>query len=165
MNLNNIEIRLASPADAESIAGVLYAAFVEYQRLYTAEGFRVTVSDASMVRDRINEGPVWVALLDQLIVGTAGAVAHGDSLYIRGMAVLPSARDNGVGQKLLKHIEKYARSQSFERMFLSTTPFLDRAIALYEHFGFRRADYGPSHLFETPLFTMEKSLKDEPAKP
>jgi len=159
MKPNDIEIRVASAADADSIAAVLHAAFVEYQMLYTAEAFRATVANATMVRDRMNDGPVWIALLDQLIAGTTGAVAHGESLYIRGMAVLPSARGKGIGENLLQHIENYARAHDFTRMFLSTTPFLDRAIALYEHFGFRHIDAGPSDLFGTPLFTMEKILK------
>ncbi len=34
-----------------------------------------------------------------------------------------------------------------------------RAIALYERYGFRRTDDGPSALFGTPLFTMVKTLE------
>jgi hypothetical protein len=41
---------------------------------------------------------------------------------------------------------------------LSTTPFLDAAIALYERCGFRRTAGGPLELAGTPLFTMEKRL-------
>ena len=43
-------------------------------------------------------------------------------------------------------------------MFLSTTPFLESAIRLYEKFGFQRTSDGPLDLFGTPLFTMQKSL-------
>src|SRR5260370_227302 len=45
-------------------------------------------------------------------------------------------------------------------MYLSTTPFLDRAIRLYERFGFQRSDEGPLDLFGTPLFTMTKRLNE-----
>ncbi|HEV8659305.1 MAG TPA: hypothetical protein VGS96_11840 [Thermoanaerobaculia bacterium] len=41
-------------------------------------------------------------------------------------------------------------------LVLSTTPFLDRAIALYERCGFRRTDEPPHDRFGTPLFTMRK---------
>lgn len=107
---------------------------------------------------RAKEGPVWVALHDGRIVGTASAISKGDSLYIRGMAVIPIARGKGVGHDLLSHIENFAKANSVSRLFLSTTPFLDRAIRLYERFGFRRTDQGPHELFGTPLFTMEKFL-------
>lgn len=41
---------------------------------------------------------------------------------------------------------------------LSTTPFLARAIRLYEQSGFQPTTEGPSDLFGTPLFTMVKTL-------
>ena len=80
------------------------------------------------------------------------------ALYIRGMAVHPHARGQHIGELLLSHIEQFARRKAFNRLFLSTTPFLDRAIRLYQSFGFRRTSEGPNGLFGTPLFTMEKSL-------
>ena len=77
---------------------------------------------------RIKEGPVWIATLDGLVVGTVSVVPKGESLYLRGMAVLPSARGQRIGKVLLTHVEKLAACQGFSRLFLSTTPFLDRAI-------------------------------------
>jgi hypothetical protein len=47
----------------------------------------------------------------------------------------------------------------YERLLLSTTPFLDRAIRLYEKFGFRRNGEPPHDLFGTPLITMDKIIK------
>jgi GNAT superfamily N-acetyltransferase len=159
MKANDIEIRLAVPADATDIAALLLDSFLEYEMLYTPEGFRATTADPDMVQQRMNEGPVWIAFLDERIVGTVAIVAeHADSLYIRGMAVLPSARGKAIGKTMLTQVEDYARKYGFKRMFLSTTPFLDRAIALYEHFGFCRTADGSHDLFGTPLFTMEKSV-------
>jgi N-acetylglutamate synthase-like GNAT family acetyltransferase len=106
----------------------------------------------------MREGPVWVSLLNETIVATVAVVPKGKSLYIRGMAVQPSARGHHIGELLLKRIERFAVSEGFERMFLSTTPFLNRAIRLYEGFGFQRTDGGPHELHGTPLFTMEKLL-------
>ena len=41
---------------------------------------------------------------------------------------------------------------------MSTNPFLDSAICLYEAFGFRRVNDGTHDLFGPPLFTMEKTV-------
>jgi ribosomal protein S18 acetylase RimI-like enzyme len=74
------------------------------------------------------------------------------------MAVHPNARGRQIGNLLLEEIERFATAAGFTRLYLSTTPSLDRAIRLYERFGFQRIDEGPNELFGTPLFTMEKVL-------
>ena len=74
------------------------------------------------------------------------------------MAVLPAARGHKVGELILNQIESYAAARGYKSLWLSTTPFLARAIRLYEHFGYRRSSEGPHDLFGTPLFTMVKVL-------
>ena len=152
------QIRLAAPADAATIASLLYKSFVEYEALYTQEGFAVTVSTREQIQARMDEGPVWVALENGAVVGTVSAVLKDQGLYIRGMGVDPSARGKGIGRNLLDYAEKFAIESRCSRLFLSTTPFLTRAIKLYEVYGFRRCDGGPDILFGTPLFTMVKPL-------
>jgi GNAT superfamily N-acetyltransferase len=156
---SNVRMRMAVPDDAPAIASVLYQAFVEHKPAYTDGGFAATTSTSDQIRSRMSEGPVWVVLQDEAIVGTVSVVPRGDVLYIRGMAVLPTARGQGIGEMLLKHVEGYAYEQGHRRLYLSTTPFLLRAISLYEHFGFARSSEGPYDLFGTPLFTMVKTLK------
>jgi ribosomal protein S18 acetylase RimI-like enzyme len=158
VNDSAIEIRRALRAETAAIAAVLYESFEEYRPLYTDGGFAATAPTPERVVRRMDEGPVWVALLEGVVVGTAAAVRKHSDLYIRGMAVVPGARGHRVGELLLREIEKFAIEQRCRRLFLSTTPFLDRAIRLYENFGFRRTAEGPQDLFGTPLFVMEKVL-------
>lgn len=155
---NAIEIRQAALSDAQDIVSLLYESFVEYRSLYTAEGFAATAISEAETIDRMREGPVFVATMNGIVVGTVAIVSKGESLYIRGMAVLPSARGQRIGEQLLTYVEDFAVSHGIRRLFLSTTPFLERAIRLYERFGFARIDEGPEDLFGTPLFTMEKRL-------
>lgn len=162
MNLTReIEIRSAEVRDAPAIAFLLADSFAEYQPLYTAEGFAATAITGEQVAQRIAEGPVWVALSDESVVGTVTVVTRSESLYVRGMAVHPKARGQRIGELLLAEVERFAGAGRFQRLFLSTTPFLDRAIRLYERHGFQRTDQGPHDLQGTPLFTMEKFLHDE----
>jgi N-acetylglutamate synthase-like GNAT family acetyltransferase len=153
-----IDIRLAHPQDAPAIAQVLYESFVEYEALYTPEGFAATAPNADLIKTRMHEGPVWIACRDKRVLGTVAAVVKGNSLYMRGMAVLPSARGLRVAARLLKQVQQAARNQGCRRVFLSTTPFLSAAIQLYENYGFRRTDEPPHDIFGTPLFTMEKAV-------
>jgi GNAT superfamily N-acetyltransferase len=136
----------------------LYEAFVEFEPLYTPGGFRATTPTGDNIRARWSEGPVWVALAGDAVVGTVAAVVKGESLYVRSMAVLPSARGQNAGGLLLGAVEAYGAERGCRRLFLCTTPFLTGAIRLYERSGFKRTSEGPSDLQGTPLFSMEKAL-------
>jgi ribosomal protein S18 acetylase RimI-like enzyme len=154
-----LEIRLATMEDAPSISEVLLQSFIEYKSEYTPEGFAATTPTAAQIENRLTEGPVWVALLEGTLVATVSAVLQGESVYVRGMAVLPSARGHRIGKLLMDSVQDFASARGYERLFLSTTPFLSRAIALYERLGFIRTAEGPNDLFGTPLFTMERRLE------
>ncbi len=157
---HDVTLRLAPANDAPAIAFLLAEAFDEYRQLYTPEGFAATAITAAEVAARISNGPIWVAVRETVIVGTISVVRKQNSLYVRGMAVHPKARGRRIGERLLSEIEHYAAEKGIRRLFLSTAPFLDRAIRLYEKQGYRRTDGGPDNLFGTPLFTMEKFLPD-----
>lgn len=156
--MTSIEIRRAEAGDAAAIGAVLQESFVEFKSLYTDGGFAATALGAEQILIRMREGPVWVALRDGVVLGTVAAVAKGESVYIRGMAVLPAARGLGAGSALLREVVSWAFCGGYKRLFLSTTPFLDSAIRLYERFGFRRMAEETQDLSGTPLFGMEKIL-------
>jgi GNAT superfamily N-acetyltransferase len=155
---SEIQIRRATPQDAIQVAQVLYESFLEFKPLYTPEAFSATTPHADQVLARMREGPVWIALRGAEAVGTVAAVVKRESVYMRGMAVLPSARRLNVGARLLGEVERVTSSEGCTRIYLSTTPFLKAAIRLYEMFGFRRIEEGPGDLLGTPLFTMEKNI-------
>jgi ribosomal protein S18 acetylase RimI-like enzyme len=152
------EVRLATIDEASVISTVLREAFVEYEPLYTAAAFAATTPTAEQIRNRWDEGPVWVVLLAAQIVGTIGAVPSDQALYLRSMGIQPTARGSGLGWSLLERAENYAVQQAHKRMYLRTTPFLYRAIRLYEQFGFVRTAEGPHELYGTSIFTMEKFI-------
>ncbi len=154
----NVQIWMASEKDSAAIAGILKEAFTPFENLYTAEAFDVTILDAERVQKRFAEkGRIWTALKNERIIGTVSAVDEGERLYIRSMAVLPTAQGFGVGRKLLEAVENYAVEEHFEKLFLYTTPFLHEAIRLYEKNGFKRLE-DVEGFFGTPLFAMEKIL-------
>lgn len=160
---DQIQIRLADARAASAVSRVLYESFIEFKPLYTAEGFAATTPAEQQVLIRMQEGPVWVAFRPGVpagseAVGTVAAVAKGESVYMRGMAVLPSARTSGVASRLVETVERWASSRGARRVFLTTTPFLLGAIRLYERHGFHRAETPTQDLYGTPLFTMEKTI-------
>ena len=153
-----VQVGRATTDDAAWVASVLRQAFAEYEPLYTEQGYAATTPGAGEIAARMGQGPVWVAVYREQIVGTGSVVPKPEGVYIRGMAVIPSARGFGIGRRLLDEIQRFAITQGSARLFLSTTPFLNTAIRLYEAFGFRRMNDGPHDLFGTPLFTMDKTV-------
>ena len=153
-----MRVRRAGPEDAAAIALVLRTAFAEYESVYTPAAFAATTPSSAEIEHRLGEGPVWIALCDDVVIGTVSAVPRAKGLYIRGMAVVPSARGRGAAASLLAHVERYARERGCSHLELSTTPFLASAVALYRRAGFRRAGAGPHDHFGTPVFTMTKTL-------
>jgi len=156
---STVLIRTARIDESSAIASLLREAFIAYEPLYTPAAFAVTTPTSVRIRERWSEGPVWVAVQEENLVGTVAAVPKEAGLYIRSMAVLPVARGQGIAMQLLNEIESFAVATQHARLFLRTTPFLTSAIRLYERFGFERKDEGLHDLFETPLFTMVKQLE------
>jgi GNAT superfamily N-acetyltransferase len=155
----DVRIRRAGAEDAAAIATILKLAFAEFEIQYTPKGFAATTPDAPQVLQRIDEGPVWIASVAHGILGTASAVARGEEgLYVRGVAVVPSARGQGIAESLMREIERFANSTGYGRLYLTTTPFLHGAIRLYERFGFAHVPDGVEDLFGTPLLLMKKTL-------
>ena len=74
-----IQIRIATADDVQPIAAVLRSAFLEYERCYTSEGFAATTPSEEQIYQRLSEGPVWVALQGERIVGTVSAIAIPES--------------------------------------------------------------------------------------
>ena len=158
--MSNISIRHATPNDLPALASLMHEAFVEYKSAYTDEGFAATTPTSSQLAQRMAEGPIWLVIEDDVLLGTVSVVARAQELYIRGMAVSPQARGRQLGELLMKTVEDFALAHGHKRLVLSTTPFLTRAIRLYERLGFQRTADTPHDLFGTPLFTMVKVIHD-----
>ena len=130
------EIRRATPDDTATISALIYEAFAPFKSEYTAEAFAYTTPAADVIRERFAEGPIWVAVDGDLIIGTVSGLPEPDRFYIRSMAVKPMAQGSGVGQRLLATLEEFARDASYSKLYLYTTFVLPGAKRLYEKNGF-----------------------------
>ncbi len=156
----DVEIRFAVPGDERAIADVLLAAFSEFRSVYTPEAFTVVTPAAEEIASRFSEGAMWVAAIGGEIVGTASVLPEPEWLYIRSVAVLPTAQGKGIGRLLMNAIEKYALESGFDRLFLYTTYFSAGAIKMYEKLGFKRGrDTTAEEWYGTPGLAMDKILQ------
>lgn len=118
-----MQIRAAARENIPTIASVLRESFAEFELLDTPEAFSATTPNEDQIRERWSDSPIWVAVSGGGIVGPVAAVVQKDSLSVRSMAVLPSARGRDAGKSLLKEAEAYARAHGCTCLYLSTTPF------------------------------------------
>ena len=154
---STVTLRLARPSDAGAIAATLRVAFAAFEGLYTPPAFTATTPTPEQVAGRLTEGPIWLAEGAGQVLGTVSVVPRPGELYIRSLAVHPAARGQGIGARLLRAVEEFATPRGYQRLVLTTTPFLRAAIRLYEHAGFRFTGE-QDDLFGTGLLWMAKVL-------
>lgn len=131
------QVRLATPADANSIADVLRLAFSAHRTEYTSEAWAVATPDAQAVAARLREASsTWVATRRGDVVGTLSADTVGSELVLRSLAVLPTARGRGTGASLVHAAYLWARHAGLTSVGLETATFLAAAVRLYAALGF-----------------------------
>ena len=131
-----LDIRRAEPGDEAMIAALIFEAFAPFRDEYTPEAFEYTSVSAEKVRERFDEGPMWLALVDGAAVGTVSGLLEEERFYIRSMAIKPSVQRGGIGQRLLETLETFAREAGYKKLYLYTTFVLPGAKRLYEKNGF-----------------------------
>ena len=158
---HNIEYRLARPDESEAISELLLESFGQFQAEYTPGAFEYTTPSTKVVRERFDEGPIWVAMDGKAMIGTISGLPEPDRFYVRSMAVRPDAQRIGIGQRLLEPLETFAREGGFERMYLYTTHVLPGAKRLYEKNGFYvLRETQPEEWFDMGGLEMEKDLSE-----
>jgi ribosomal protein S18 acetylase RimI-like enzyme len=160
VSVREIEIRRAVPAEAEAISLLIREAFAPFESEYTAEAFEYTTPSADAIRPRFDEGPIWVAIDNDVMVGTVSGLRESDRFYIRSMAIKPTAQRLGVGQKLLETLEAFAFDAGYDTLYLYTTFVLPGAKRLYEKNGFYvLRETTPEEWCNMGGLEMEKKLK------
>ncbi len=154
-----VEIRLATEDDSKAISSLIFEAFSPFRSEYTDGAFEYTTPAADAIRDRFAQGPIWLAEIDGVPVGTVSGMAEDGRFYIRSMAIDPRAQRGGIGQQLIETLESFAKENGFSKLFLYTTYVLPGARPLYERNGFYvLRETSPEEWFDMGGFEMEKDI-------
>lgn len=138
-----LTVRLVDPHEYAQAGRITTEAYrASYEGL--SEAYLASLAD---VAGRVEQGEVWVALADGVIVGTVWTPRPGERLSplaeegeldFRQLAVAPSARGRGVGERLTRHVLDLARERGASRVVMNSGPEMLGAHALYRKMGFRR---------------------------
>lgn len=104
----------------------------------------------------------WIAELDGEIVGSVLLVRHPDRpgvARLRLLLVEPRARGLGIGSRLVRECNDFARRAGYRTITLWTNSILDDARRLYEREGYRLVREEPHELFGAGLVGQDWELE------
>lgn len=140
-----VAIRKIQPEDNESIRSVIRQVFEEHgiNKPGTAY-FDSSLNDMYTTYTGSNK-VYYVALLNGKVVGGAGVyptegLPDGTCELIK-MYLLPEVRGLHIGKELMYNCIDFANDYGYRQMYLETLPELDKALKMYEDFGFKKIDY------------------------
>jgi ribosomal protein S18 acetylase RimI-like enzyme len=85
------------------------------------------------------------------IAGVLVLIPEGDAVLVENVAVHPSRQREGLGRKLMRFVEEFARERGLRGIALYTNERMTENIAFYEGLGFeevgRRLDDGYRRVF------------------
>lgn len=157
-----ISIRRAASEDAPQILACLRAAFEEYREFYTPGAFLDAVLTLESFQDRLAKMIVFAAVTDSgaVVATIACDLTSPEQGHLRGIAVLPSLRGEGIAAQLLRRAEAELHSRGATRVTLDSTAPLQRAMGFYEKFGYRRSGR-VTEFFGMSLIEYDKTLASE----
>jgi len=102
-------IRNAAEADRSAMLAIVNAAAQAYRGVIPADRWHEPYMPAEALASEIVDGVVfWVAEDDRRIAGVMGIQDKGDVALVRHAYVAPAAQRQGIGKKLLRHVQGLA---------------------------------------------------------
>ncbi len=139
MNNNNLEIRLATIDDVETIFNLIKS-LAEYENLS-----KQVTGDINRLREHLFVEPTYaqaiLAIWSDKAIGYAlffpnySTFLTKPGIYLEDLFVLPEYRRQGIGKKLLTYIINLAKTNNYGRVEWSVLDWNEPAIKFYEKMG------------------------------
>lgn len=92
-----------------------------------------------------NGGAIFLATLDDEIVGTVAMISTGEGEFeLAKMSVTPAVQGRGAGELLARAAIDYARTQQAHIVWLESNTKAEAALRLYQRIGFSEVPLRPS---------------------
>ena len=104
-------------------------------------------------------GYVFMATIDDRIIGTFAFINRGDGIYeFSKMAVSPSHRGKGYGNKMMLFALDFAKDMRWKKVILYSSSTLKNAIYLYKKYGFSEVPLEKDNHYSRSDIKMEISI-------
>lgn len=156
--MNELEIQLATDADAETIVKILHDAFREYDGVLVPPS-GVHRESVESVRAKMQTGQWLLARNGGRAAGCVWCEPNDGYMYLGRLAVVPELRGRGIGNALLDAVEMRARKEGFTRVRLGVRVVLADMRAAYERRGYVFVETRTHEGFTEPTYViLEKTL-------
>ncbi len=149
-----IPIRPATEEDFQALLQVQHRAFGEYANIYKVSGW--TTETLESLKEDAKEKHIYVAESDGAIVGSVRFWTVGGVCVIRLLSVDPSHQRQGIGQALLKEIERAVTNA--HKLFACTMLRTPRNIQFFLRLGYKAETILPDHYDHMDLICFAKYL-------
>ena len=138
--MNHILIRPIQPADNPAIAAIIRNTLAEFGVNRPGTAYYDASTDDMYGSFQLPGSRYNVGLLDHRVVGGGGiypsaGLPSGVCELVK-MYLDPSARGHGLGKQLIEASLAFARQTGYRQVYLETMPELEKAVSIYERFGF-----------------------------
>jgi len=136
------EIRPGDLGRVTALHGVLYAAEYGFDHRFEAYVGRTLAEFGESAPPGL--GLLWLAERAGRLVGTVGIVEREEgAAQLRWLLVDPTARGQGLGERLIDEALAFCRGEGYRTVFLWTVHVLTEAARLYVRAGFRKTEEKP----------------------
>ena len=142
--MDTIHIRTIIPSDNPAIASVIRNTLTEFGAAKPGTAYYDTATDDMYSSFQAPGSRYHVGLIDGHIAGGGGiypsaGLPQGVCELVK-MYLAPEARGKGLGRQLIQQSLSFARDYGYEQVYIETMPELQKAMAIYEKFGFHYLD-------------------------
>lgn len=139
--MSTIVIRPIAPEDNIAIANIIRTALTEFGANKPGTVyFDDTTDHLFELFNTSSLSAYFVAVQDNTIVGGAGIYPTdglpSDTCELVKMYLSKNVRGLGLGRKMIDHCLSVANEKGFKQVYLETMPELNKAVKVYEKFGF-----------------------------
>lgn len=163
------EIRPAEPGDVDGIQRVAEAAWrAAHEPIVgsdVVDSFLEEYYGTEQFLERVARDDVVLAVAvepagDEAVVGYVLGMPDDDAvLHLSHIYVVPDRWGEGIGRRLLAHVEERARERGADRVELGVMADNDRAVAFYEDGGYSRSGSFYDERADTRSYTYEKPVR------
>jgi putative acetyltransferase len=137
---NPVNIRPISKADNPLIATIIRSCLTEFGANKPGTVYYDKTTDHLFELFQEKGAAYFIAELDGEIMGGGGifpsqGLPNGTCELVK-MYLLPAARGKGIGASLMNKCIDTAKEMGFDSIYIETLPELEKAITVYEKFGF-----------------------------